>query len=103
MQYHHGNANGSGRKNIKYRVNNQPEVLAKVAAAVVAWRRLPCNIVVAVQNGVAEKIKTINWRCWQRWQRQWWPGGDCRATLLQQCKMQQALILAPFHWLLMWL
>jgi len=32
-------------------------VLAKVAAAVVAWRQLPCNIIAAAQNGVAEKTK----------------------------------------------
>ncbi len=76
--------NGSGRKN----KSNQPEVLAKVAAAVVAWRRLPCDIAVAAQNVAAEKVKTINWRFWQRWQRQWWPGGDCHATSLRQCKME---------------
>jgi len=40
-------------ENKKEKVNNQPEVavVAKVAAAPVAWRRLPCDILAAAQNG----------------------------------------------------
>ncbi len=48
---HHGSTKWKWLKNKKEKVNNQLEVLEKVAAAVVVRQQLLCDIIMAVQNG----------------------------------------------------
>jgi len=96
---------------LQKKVDNQPElvVVAMVAAAVVAWQQLPCNIVqcrmelagkggnnkpegamavvaAAMQHSCDSMQHTIELagkkkKINQRWQWRWWHASSCHATL----------------------